>query len=117
MSTLELGGLILAVEFALLAWGILFVMLRRQRSLVHTDQAHAGAVLEHLENTEVSRRDALANLFETTYRLEGDDLAAKVDEYVAREKAFYSAMLSLYLNRDGTKLQEIPDELAKVLTP
>ncbi len=117
MSTLELGSLMLALEFALLSWGVLVMMLRRQRRIAHEDHAHAGAVIEHLETNEVSRRDALATLFETTYRLEGEDLAAKVDEYVAREKAFYNAMLSLYLNRDGEKLKEIPEELTKVLTP
>lgn len=117
MSTLELAALILMGEFALIAWAILFLMLRRQRKQMHTERAQAGAVMEHIETQEVSRRDTITNLFEKTYLLEGEELQAKVEEYVAREKAFYNAMLSLFLSRDGAKLKEIPDELAKVLTP
>lgn len=117
MSTLHLAALILAGEFALLAWIILFWMLRRQRHQERNDEAHAGAVMEHLEASEVSHRDALTNLFENTYRMEGEELAAKVDEYLERERAFYSVMMNLYLNRDGAKLKEIPAELAKVIKP
>ena len=117
MSTFQLAALILAGEFALLAWVILFLMLRRQRHQEQDDQVHAGAVMQHLEAREPSHRDALANLFETTYNLEGDELAAKVDEYMERERAFYNVMLNLYLNRDGDKLKEIPSELAKVIKP
>lgn len=117
MSTLELAGLILTGEFALIAWAILFLVLRRQRKQLHAEHAHAGAVMEHIETQEVSRRDAVASLFEKTYRLEGEELESKVDEYVAREKAFYNAMLSLFLNRDGANLKQIPEELAKVLSP
>ncbi|MCK7576474.1 MAG: hypothetical protein MZV65_11635 [Chromatiales bacterium] len=117
MSTLQLAALILAGEFALLAWFILFLMLRRQRHQEQDDQVNAGAVMEHLEAHETTHRDALANLFETTYNLEGEALAAKVDEYMERERAFYNMMLNLYLNRDGAKLKEIPAELAKVIKP
>ncbi len=117
MSTLELGSLILAAEFALVAWGILFFMMRRKHQQSHADHAHVGAVMENLETTEVSRRDALATMFASTYRLEGEALEAKVNEYVAREKAFYNAMLSLYLERDGARLKDMPAELTKVLTP
>ncbi|MTW21627.1 hypothetical protein [Allochromatium palmeri] len=117
MSTLQLAALILAGEFALLAWVILFLMLRRQHHQTKDDEVHAEAVMEHLESSEHSHRDALTNLFENTYRLEGDELAAKVDEYMERERAFYNVMLNLYLNRDGEKLKEIPAELAKVIKP
>jgi hypothetical protein len=117
MSTLQLAALILAGEFALVAWGILFLMLRRRRHQEQNDEVHAGAVMEHLEAHETTHRDALASLFETTYNLEGDALAAKVDEYMERERAFYNMMLNLYLNRDGAKLKEIPAELAKVIQP
>lgn len=117
MSALELSSLILAIEFALLSWAILFFLLRRQRRQAQLDQTCAGAAIRKLKTGETSRRDTLATLFSETYRLEGDELAARVDEYVAREKAFYTAMITLYLERDGERLKEIPAELAKVLAP
>ncbi|TCT21970.1 hypothetical protein [Thiobaca trueperi] len=117
MSTLEIAGLILTVEFALAAWAILFVLLRRQRQSLQTDHAHADAAIKELANNEVSRRDALSTLFQSTYGLEGAELESRVDAYVEREQAFYSAMLSLYLQRDGEKLKNLPAELTKVLTP
>ncbi|MGQ9660168.1 MAG: hypothetical protein ACUVT0_08785 [Thermochromatium sp.] len=117
MTTLHLAALILTAEFALLAWGILFVMLRRQRHQARADEAHAGEAIRHLEANEMSHRDALTKLFEDTYHLEGEALTAKVEEYLARERAFYNVMLNLYLNRDGARLKEIPAELAKVIKP
>jgi len=117
MTALELGSLILSGEFALLAWGILFVMLRRQRQNKQADHVHAEAMQEELASSEQSRRGALETLFASTYKLEGEELAAKVEEYVDREKAFYNAMLSLFLERDGSRLKELPAELTKVLTP
>ncbi len=117
MSALELSGLILAGEFALLAWGILFFLLLRQRRRSQVEQVHAEDMMQDLATHEVSRRDALAALFENTYKLEGEELTAKVDEYVEREKAFYNAMLGIYLDRDGGRLKQIPAELTKVLAP
>lgn len=117
MSTLELNGLILSVEFALLAWGILFILMRRQRRSQQTDHAHADAALDEMKTGEPSRREALSTLFESTYGIAGDELTAKVDEYVNREQAFYTAMMRLYLERDGEKLKDLPNELTKVLSP
>lgn len=117
MSALELGSLILAVEFALVAWAILFFLLRRQRQRLESDHAHANSAVAQIETADVARRAALTSLFESSYRMPDDELAAKVDEYVAREQAFYKVMLSLYLERDGARLKDIPEELTKVLTP
>lgn len=117
MNALTLSALILAVECALVAWVILFFLMRQQNYQVHSDLEHAGAVIKKFERIELSRRDALTALFESTYQLQDDELKAKVDEYALREQAFYQAMLSLYLERDGKKLGEIPNELAKVIDP
>jgi hypothetical protein len=117
MNALTLSSLILAAEFALTAWAILFFLMRQHNHQVNNDLEHADAVIKKLEHIELSRRDALTVLFESTYQLEAEELKAKVDEYVLREQAFYQAMLSLYLERDGKKLGEIPAELAKVIDP
>ncbi len=117
MSELELASLILAGEFALISWLILFLFLRRQHQRQREDHVHAGAVREHIEAHELTHREALTRLFENTYGLTGEALSDKVNEYLARERAFYNVMLNLYLNRDGAKLKEIPAELAKVVKP
>ncbi|MBK1694357.1 hypothetical protein CKO09_06325 [Chromatium weissei] len=117
MNALTLSSIILAAEFALIAWAILWILVHRQRQQANADLQHAGAVIKKFERIELSRRDALTALFESTYRLQNDELKAKVDEYALREQAFYQAMLSLYLERDGKKLADIPAELAKVLDP
>ncbi|PQJ95428.1 hypothetical protein [Chromatium okenii] len=117
MNALTLSSIVLATEFALIAWAILWILVHRQRQQTQADLQHAGAVAKKFERIEISRRDALTTLFESTYRLQEDELKAKVDEYALREQAFYQAMLSLYLERDGKKLAEIPAELAKVLDP
>ncbi len=117
MNALTLSSLILAAEFALVAWAILFFLTRHHNQKVQDDLQHAGEVIKKFERIELSRRDALTALFESTYQLQDDALKAKVDEYARREQAFYQAMLSLYLERDGKKLADIPDELAKVLDP
>ncbi|RNE88896.1 hypothetical protein [Marichromatium sp. AB31] len=117
MSALEIGGLILSVEFALVAWGVLFFMLRRQRKGAKQAQADASAVLEQVDTGEEARREALAGVFAATYQLEGDELQSTVDEYLERERAFYNAMLDIYLERSGEKLQDLPKELTKVLAP
>lgn len=117
MTDLQLASLILTAEFALVSWVLLFIFLRRQRQRQEEDHAHAGAVRQHIEARELSHREALTRLFETTYGIQGEELSAKVEEYLERERAFYNVMLNLYLNRDGAKLKQIPEELAKVVKP
>lgn len=117
MTTLEVSGIILTVEFALIACSVLLVMLLRSHTEVKKDHADAGALLERVENTEQSRREALSFVFEDTYNLEGEELESTVSEYLEREKAFYSAMLNIYLQRKGEKLHNLPEELTKVLAP
>lgn len=116
-SSLSIAALILVGEFAVLAWGILFWLLKRQRSQELDDTTKAKAVIRQLDADEISHRDALTQLFEHTYHIEGDELTAKVDEYIERERAFYNVMLNLYLKRDSSKLKQLPVELAKVIKP
>ncbi|SDX69928.1 hypothetical protein SAMN05421644_11012 [Allochromatium warmingii] len=116
-SSLYIAALILVGEFAILAWGILFWMLKRQRNQEFDETTKAKAVIRQLDADEISHRDALTQLFEHTYHIEGDELTAKVDEYIGRERAFYNVMLNLYLKRDSSKLKQLPIELAKVIKP
>lgn len=117
MTALEVGGLVLAVEFGLVACAVLFWMLHRSHETLKQEHAEAGAVLDQVATSEDSRREALSSIFASTYNLEGEELESTVNEYLEREKAFYIAMLNIYLERKGDKLRDMPKELTKVLAP
>ncbi len=117
MTSFELGGTILAAEFALVAWGVQFLMLRHVHRLKARDQAAAGAMLETVATDEPSRRAALADLFNANHGLRDEALEAKVNGYLDREQAFYRAMMRIYVERDGEKLHNLPMELTKILAP
>ena len=116
-TSLELAALLLAVEFALLAWLGPILILRRSRQVAVSEETQASALLDDVVQKEPSRRDALATIFASTYQLEGDELDGKINEFVEREQAFYEVMTSVYLDRDGQRLHEIPDELTKLISP
>lgn len=117
MTALELAGLVLSFEFALIACVLPAWLLRGRSRQSAVEQADARDMLETVEQGEPSRREALSTIFESTYQLEEDELESRVDEFIAREQAFYQVMTSVYLERDSSRLKEIPAELTKVISP
>lgn len=117
LTTLELTGLVLSAEFALVACIVPALLWRRGRRQVATEQGDAQRLLDGVESAAPTRREALSTIFATTYQLEGEDLDARVDEFISREQAFYEVMTSVYLERDSSRLKEIPEELTKVISP
>lgn len=117
MSLVELTGLVLAAEFAFVALALFFFMRRQHRVTQVTTHHAVQAASEHLAAQESSRRENLKRVFATTYHLQGQTLEKRVEEFIAREQAFYNLMLKIYLERDGAKLKELPDELLKVVVP
>ncbi|MGE0484096.1 MAG: hypothetical protein AB7Q81_08140 [Gammaproteobacteria bacterium] len=117
LTTLELAGLVLSAEFALVACVVPALLWRRGRSQTAAERGDAQRMLDGVESAVPTRREALATIFASTYQLEGDDLDARVDEFIAREQAFYEVMTSVYLERDSSRLKEIPEELTKVISP
>ncbi|WPL19510.1 hypothetical protein Thiowin_04641 [Thiorhodovibrio winogradskyi] len=117
MTTLELASLIMSAEFALAAAVILFIVRRRQRQAAQSQQTQSSELQRSVQNEMPSRRESLTNLFQANAQLKGRKLTTTVDQFLAREQAFYDAMLNIYLNQDGKSLADIPDELRKVLTP
>lgn len=117
MNALELGGVILASEFALVAWGVLLLILKRHHRAAAQDHADANAMMETVETGETSRRAALEDLFKTNLGFQDEALEAEVNGYLEREKAFYHVMTRIYLARDGEKLHDLPKELTKVMGP
>lgn len=124
LTTLELALAILCVEFALIALLVPVVLLRRARRLAAGEAASAASaadaaqeLMEDVEQAEPARREALATIFASTYKLDDAEVAGRVDEFIAREQAFYQVMTSVYLERDSARLKEIPEELTKVISP
>jgi hypothetical protein len=117
LTTIELAGLILATEFALVACAVP-AWLPRSTRRQHTLEADgARRLLDDVERAEPNRREALETIFADAYKLDADELGARVDEFIAREQAFYQVMTSVYLERDSRRLEEIPAELTKVIAP
>lgn len=117
LSTLELTALVLSGEFALVALVVPAMLLARRQQHQTVEQADAEQLLDSVEERAPTRREALSTIFTSTYALEGAELEAKVDEFIAREQAFYQVMTSVYLERDSSRLQELPDELTKLIAP
>ena len=124
LTTLELALAILCAEFALVALAVPVVLLRRERRRAAGEAASAVSaadaaqeLMEDVEEAEPARREALATIFASTYNLDEAEVAGRVDEFIAREQAFYQVMTSVYLERDSARLKEIPEELTKVISP
>lgn len=117
MTTLELASLILSAEFALASAVILFIVRRRQQQTTQAQQTQTSELQRSIQDALPSRRESLTKLFQANAHLKGRKLTTTVDQFIAREQAFYDAMLNIYLNQEGTSLADIPDELRKVLTP
>ena len=117
LTTLELTGLVLSSEFALIALLVPALLQRRHQQHQGVERADAEQLLDDVEARTPTRREALSTIFTSTYALDGAELEAKVDEFIAREQAFYQVMTSVYLERDSRRLQELPDELTKLIAP
>lgn len=117
MTTIELASLILTAEFALVAAAVLYVMRRRERRAAESQRTESEDLRQTVQGELPSRREALTGLFKDNARLKGRQLSATVDQFIAREQAFYEAMLNIYLNKNEKSLSDIPDELRKVLAP
>lgn len=117
LTTLEVAGLILTTEFALVACVLPAWLLRRTRRQETLEAHGAQRLLDDVERAEPNRRQALETIFASAYKLEADEIGARVDEFIAREQAFYQVMTSVYLERDSRRLEEIPAELTKVIAP
>ncbi|MBK1648234.1 hypothetical protein [Rhabdochromatium marinum] len=117
MTTLELASLIMSAEFALASAVILFVVRRRQRRAAADQHSQTADLKSTVQGELPSRRESLTKLFQSNAQLKGRKLTTTVDTFLAREQAFYDAMLNIHLNENGKSLRDIPDELRKVLSP
>ncbi|MBK5968943.1 MULTISPECIES: hypothetical protein [Thiorhodovibrio] len=117
MTTLEIASLIMSAEFALVAVVMLFIMRRRQHKVAQSQDSQSAELHSSVQGALPSRRESLTKLFQANAQLKGRKLTTTVNLFLAREQAFYDAMLNIYLNKDGKSLADVPDELRKVLIP
>ena len=117
MQTLELSYLILAGEFGLLACATLALMWFRQRKSAVVDEQGAKALETEVTGKEPTRREALQTIFAERYNIVAEELDAKVEEFIERERSFYETLLTVYVQRDPEGLSKMGDELNKVIAP
>lgn len=117
MSTLELALLCLSVEFVLLAFGLTVLLLWRGHRQAAQVSDGAQRLVATVTREVPDRRAALHSLFSERYRMGPEAAAATVDEFIARERAFYDALLAIYLHRDPAAFAAIGTELGKLIEP
>ena len=94
-SSMELGLLVLAIEFLIIALAIVFIGSRKRKIEVAAEIDDAEALVSKVSESEENRRTALATVFREKYRLSEEQVPTAVDEFLEREKAFYNAVSSL----------------------
>ncbi|MDA0822702.1 MAG: hypothetical protein O3C28_09795 [Proteobacteria bacterium] len=116
-TTLEATLLILTIEFSLLAIGITYFTFRGARSVESKSNAQATELVSKVSATADERRSALQTVFREKYQIDEASLETTVDEFMEREKAFYNAVVGVFLGRGDHKISDLNDELTKVVAP
>jgi hypothetical protein len=116
-TSLEVGLLILLVEFAAIAGAIVFIALRRGRHTEKTQATEITGLVHKVEATTEARREALSAIISETYQFEAEETERVVSDFIERERAFYNAMIGVHLGRGGKTLEDVPSELTKVVAP
>ncbi len=117
ITSLEVGLLILLVEFAGIAGALLLVGLRRRRHTEKTQTTEITGLVNKVEATTDVRREALSAIISETYQFEAAETERVVSDFIERERAFYNAMIGVHLGRGGKTLEDVPAELTKVVAP
>lgn len=117
LTTLELALIVLNLEFAAGLVYAFYFQFKRKAALEGASRAAAGDLLEKVADKADSRRDALTVILKDAYNLEGDELEQFADEFMARESEFYEAIAEVFANRDYERLQNLTEDLNKVVAP
>ena len=120
LTTLEISLVVVALEFGAIALTFGLMLRKRGVETVKTAQEEAKAAVEFAEavvEKEPSRREALELIFREKYKLDDDTIAARADEFVERERAFYQTLIATFAKRDGKGLGNIGEQLNGVIAP
>ncbi len=116
-TSLELGLLLLAVQFAGMTIALAVVLLKRGRATEQQQTQAVTGLVNKVEATADARREALKTVFSDTYQFDGEEAERVVTDFIERERAFYNAMIGVHLGRGGKTLADVPAELTKVVAP
>ncbi len=117
MTSLEIALLVLTIEFALIALVILFRSYRSMRQSETKATTDATELVKRVSDAQESRRLALGAVFKEKYQYDGDELTKTVEEFMQRERVFYNAVTSIFLDQGEKKLSDLNRELIKVIAP
>ncbi len=116
-ATLTHTLLILAAESIVILLGIcaavVIVMLRKSSG----DKQAATTLVNKLKKNEPRREESLREIFASNYHLEGDELDARVAEFLEREKAFYKMLIATYMQHDGKQFPKLSEALEDLIAP
>lgn len=116
-SSLDLALLVLCVEFALVAAGILFFARRAGKAQEARVVDNVTSLVNTVERSEGQRREALLITMQDTYRMDAAEAERVVSDFIEREHAFYNALIGVHLGRSGKSLADVPAELTKLIAP
>lgn len=116
-SSLELALLVLCIEFALVATGLLYFSRRAGQVQEARAVENATLLVNSVERSEGQRREALLITMQDTYRMDPAEAERVVSDFIEREHAFYNALIGVHLGRSGKSLADVPGELTKLIAP
>lgn len=117
LTTLELALIILSFELTAGLVYAFYFQFKRKAALEGASRAAAGDLLDKVADKAESRRAALTVILQDAYNLEGEELEKFADEFLAREDEFYRAIAEVFANRDYERLQNLTEDLNKVVAP
>lgn len=114
-QTIEMLTLIFAGEAALMMTIMCIIMITRTLKARGKDQDAGNALAKEVLKSEDERHAALKEAFSECYTMEDDELMKVVDEFIARERAFYKTLIAVYVNRDGEQFKNLTSSLNEVV--
>jgi hypothetical protein len=117
MSSINTSFIIITVEFLLVFGGLIVYLFYSKTRTSKKNYAVAADLVSKIKTNETVRRKSIRKIFTNNYGISEGEAAKKVDEFVAREKAFYKMLIAVYLKNDRDQLMKITDAFESVIVP
>lgn len=116
-QTMDTLTLIFAGEAALMLTLICIMVFWKSFRAKRADQSAGDDLAKSVIKTEGERHAALKEAFSECYEMDDSELIKVVDEFIARERAFYKTLISVYVNRDAEQFKNLGDSLQEMVQP